>query len=154
MEVENSTKTGHCEIQLPVRSPEFDELVVGFDDEAQNIIDRLTRGSKNLDVVSILGMAGLGKTTLAKKVYRHHSILHYFHARSWCTISQVYNKKSSLLEILNSLESGCDKNMLDLMSTDDLANVLRKSLKGKKYLIILDDVWDIEVEQFEKFIPK
>ncbi|CAI9102333.1 OLC1v1000586C2 [Oldenlandia corymbosa var. corymbosa] len=126
------------------KMPELNEAVVGLGDEAQKMIDRLTRGTKQLNIVSIVGMPGLGKTTLAKKVYRDPSIINYFHVRSWCTISQVHDKKSSLLEILSGLNDGFADNESD-KSEDDLANAIRKHLKGKSYLIILDDIWDIEV---------
>ncbi|CAI9112164.1 OLC1v1012557C1 [Oldenlandia corymbosa var. corymbosa] len=127
-----------------VRIPGYVELVVGLDDEAEIIIKRLTRGTKHLDVVSIVGMPGLGKTTLAKKMYHHSRISHHFDVRSWCTVSQVHNKKNLLVEIL----SGLDKDLADgysKMSEDDLADRLYKRLKGLKYLIVLDDVWDAQV---------
>ncbi|CAI9106721.1 OLC1v1005940C1 [Oldenlandia corymbosa var. corymbosa] len=132
--------------QKPLASKilEFDELVVGLDDESQEIIGRLTRGTKSLDVVSIVGMAGIGKTTLAKKVYCDPSVTNYFHVCLWCTVSQIWNKSSLLFNIINRLgEKSLDE--LSKMSEDDLANTLRRCLKRKRYLIILDDVWDAEV---------
>ncbi|KAM3327542.1 hypothetical protein P3S68_033922 [Capsicum galapagoense] len=56
-------------VRQVVETTQLDEVVVGFDEEADLLIDRLTRGPKYLDIVSIVGMPGLGKTTLAKKVY-------------------------------------------------------------------------------------
>ncbi|CAI9111756.1 OLC1v1012068C2 [Oldenlandia corymbosa var. corymbosa] len=123
---------------------EINEPMVGLDDEIQIIIDRLTRGTKQLDIVSVVGMAGLGKTTLAKNVYHHGAITAHFNIRSWCTVSQVYSKRSLLIEILSGTgysSIGEDSKMRE----DDLALLLYQSLKGKNYLVVLDDVWDAEV---------
>ncbi|CAI9106717.1 OLC1v1005936C2 [Oldenlandia corymbosa var. corymbosa] len=124
--------------------PDFDEDIVGLDDESEKIVWRLKRGTKNLDIVPIVGMAGLGKTTLAKKVYRDPSITFHFQAHLWCTVSQVWNRKSLLIAILNSLGQKSVEE-LSRTSEDDLGDALRKYLKGKIYLVILDDVWDTEV---------
>ncbi|CAI9102336.1 OLC1v1000593C1 [Oldenlandia corymbosa var. corymbosa] len=133
----------HTKIPQAVNIPGFDEPKVELHDEVQKIIDRLTRGTKQLDVVSIVGMAGLGKTTLAKKVYRNPAIVYYFHDFVWCTISQVYDKKRLLLEVLMGLDNDfADKH--SYMSEDDLADAIRRRLKRKRYLVILDDIWDIE----------
>ena len=71
----------------------------------ESIIDRLMRGSSQLDVVAIVGMPGLGKTTLASKVYSDRSIKFHFHIRAWCTISQAYSKHNLLLQILCVIDS-------------------------------------------------
>ncbi|CAI9102331.1 OLC1v1000583C3 [Oldenlandia corymbosa var. corymbosa] len=138
----NSARIHKC-FPSTSKMPELNEAVVGLDDEARKIIDRLTRGTKQLDIVSIVGMPGLGKTTLAKKVYRHPSIVHYFCVRVWCTVSQEYDKRSLLLEILSGLNGGFADSQSN-KSDDDLADAIRKQLKGKSYLVILDDIWDIE----------
>ncbi|CDP10346.1 unnamed protein product [Coffea canephora] len=78
------------------------EVMVGLDDEAAKVIERLRWGSEQVEIVPIVGMAGLGKTTLAKKVYNDNSIIYNFHIRLWCTVSQEYNKKSWLTQILCS----------------------------------------------------
>ncbi|CDP15578.1 unnamed protein product [Coffea canephora] len=57
----------------------FNQEVVGYKDEAEQLICQLTRGSKQLDIVSIVGMPGQGKTTLANEVYRDALITCHFH---------------------------------------------------------------------------
>ncbi|CAI9103870.1 OLC1v1002449C1 [Oldenlandia corymbosa var. corymbosa] len=124
--------------------PLLNEVSVGLKDETQTIIYRLKRGVSNkLDIVSIVGMPGIGKTNMAMKVYGDSSISYHFHVRSWSRVSQVFNKKSVLLEILSCLP---EKHVHHSeKSEDDLALDLYRSLKGKRYLIILDDVWDVAV---------
>ncbi|CAI9111724.1 OLC1v1012015C1 [Oldenlandia corymbosa var. corymbosa] len=124
--------------------PDSNDRVVGLDDEARIIIDRLTRGTKQLDVVSIVGMAGLGKTSLAKKVYHHSHISHHFQVRSWVTVSQEYNTKGLFIGILSGLYQDSTEEYIN-MREDDLAERLRRRLKGYRYLIILDDIWDTQV---------
>ncbi|XP_027124760.1 putative late blight resistance protein homolog R1A-3 [Coffea arabica] len=120
----------------------IDEAVIGFDDEAETIINRLTRGSEQLEIVSIIGMPGQGKTTLAKKVYNHPSICYHFIQCVWCCVSQEYEYRSALLEMLCNVTE-LSRHDSSEMSNDELANRLRKCLIGRSYLIVMDDIWDI-----------
>ncbi|KAL3515638.1 hypothetical protein ACH5RR_022540 [Cinchona calisaya] len=119
------------------------EILVGLDDEVKTIIHRRTLDSKKLDIVSIVGMAGLGKTTLANKVYNHPSILGHFHVRAWCCVSQVHSKHGLLIQILCSIASESPGRYLK-KNEDDLAEQLYKHLKRNRYVIVLDDMWDID----------
>ncbi|KAM3269349.1 hypothetical protein P3S67_030231 [Capsicum chacoense] len=87
--------------------PSVDEELVGFDDHAENIIIKLRRGIINVDVISIVGMAGIGKTALARKIYNSRSIIDHFDVRAWCSVGQIYNVWTLSLEILK--QTGGDR---------------------------------------------
>nr|XP_027073653.1 putative late blight resistance protein homolog R1A-3 [Coffea arabica] len=123
--------------------PVLNEVLVGLDDEIKTIIHSLTRGSKLLDFVSIVGMAGLGKTILANRVCNDPLILSHFHILARCTVSQVYSMHSLLVQLLCSISSRSPDEYLE-MDESDLAPKLFKLLKRNRYLIFLDDVWEIK----------
>ncbi|XP_055810949.1 putative late blight resistance protein homolog R1A-3 isoform X2 [Solanum dulcamara] len=114
------------------------KIIVGFEEETNWIIRKLTSGPANLDVISITAMPGSGKTTLAYKVYNDKSVSSHFDLRAWCTVEQGYNEKKLLRNIFNQV-SGLDSKVSENI---DVADKLRKQLYGKRYLIVLDDVWD------------
>ncbi|XP_071939667.1 uncharacterized protein [Coffea arabica] len=74
---------------MNIHPPAVHEFMVDLRDQEECIISRLTRGYQHLDVVSIVGMPGLGKTTLARKVYNTRQIMHHFPVRAWCTVSEA-----------------------------------------------------------------
>ncbi|KAL3534511.1 hypothetical protein ACH5RR_002972 [Cinchona calisaya] len=80
-----------------------DNKLVGFKDAEAEMIELLTGGSRQLKIVSIVGMPGLGKTTLSNSLYNHRSISLHFHVRAWCCISQVYEKDSLLFDIFDQI---------------------------------------------------
>ncbi|MCD7446854.1 hypothetical protein HAX54_017916 [Datura stramonium] len=111
--------------------------MVGFDEETEMLTEQLVTGPQELDVISIFGMPGIGKTTLAKKLYDHEAISNRFDIRLWCCSSQSYDKRALLFQLLGHTSDELDDN--------DLAEKLYRSLKGKRYLIVVDDVWSPEV---------
>ncbi|KAF3638048.1 putative late blight resistance protein -like protein R1B-14 isoform 2 [Capsicum annuum] len=119
-------------------NPVNDEEIVGFENESEKIIQYLIRGTNEIDVVPVVGMGGQGKTTIAKKVYNNGSIVRHFDVRAWCIISQSYNRRDLLQEIFSQVTGKEDKGDKE----DILADKLKKSLTGKRYLIVLDDMWD------------
>ncbi|CAI9113403.1 OLC1v1013999C1 [Oldenlandia corymbosa var. corymbosa] len=122
-------------------SLETNNEVVGFVDDAKLIMDRLKRGSKQLKVIAIVGMPGLGKTTLSTKVYNDNSILLHFQVQAWSPISQTLDRKNVLSTLLKQVDpdSKCSE-----LNDQDLVETLWRRLKRKRYLILLDDMWDIE----------
>ncbi|KAM3376506.1 hypothetical protein P3S68_015221 [Capsicum galapagoense] len=114
------------------------KIIVGFKEETNWLIRKLTSGPANLDVISITGMPGSGKTTLAYKVYNDESVCSHFDLRAWCTVDQKYDEKKLLEKLFNQLKGSDLKFSEDI----DVADMLRKQLFGKRYLIVLDDVWD------------
>ncbi|KAH0661334.1 hypothetical protein KY284_026265 [Solanum tuberosum] len=114
------------------------KLIVGFEEETNMIIRKLTSGPADVDVISITGMPDSGKTTLAFKVYNDKSVSSHFDIRVWCTVGHEYDEKKLLHKILNQV-TGPD---LKFSEDTDVADMLRRQLFGKRYLIVLDDVWD------------
>ncbi|PHT28229.1 hypothetical protein CQW23_32166 [Capsicum baccatum] len=116
------------------------KITVGFEEETHWMISKLTSGLKDLDVISITGMPGSGKTTLAYKVYNDESISRRFDIRAWCTVGQEYDKKKLLEKVYNQITGSDSK----LSENIDVADELRRHLIGKRYLILLDDLWDTD----------
>ncbi|XP_071939286.1 putative late blight resistance protein homolog R1B-17 [Coffea arabica] len=122
-------------------TPVIDEIVVDLSNRENEILNQLTRGSSRLDIVFIAGMPGLGKTTLARKVYSSLKVMRHFHLRAWCSVSQEYDKRRLLLEILTGIHGLTEE--IRQMRDEDLEDKLRKLLLKNKYLVVMDDVWGI-----------
>ncbi|CAI9108981.1 OLC1v1008704C1 [Oldenlandia corymbosa var. corymbosa] len=122
----------------------LEEVMVDLEDESTGIIDMLTRGTKQLHFVSIVGMPGLGKTTMAQKVYKDPSIKYHFTKRAWCCVSQVYSCRELYFDILSEVAEVNARKHYSKCTDDDLAQELWRKLKHQRYLIVLDDIWNIE----------
>nr|XP_043609801.1 putative late blight resistance protein homolog R1B-16 [Erigeron canadensis] len=132
-----------CNMKYISNIEQGEEVVVGFDEEVETLLDQLTgnTSTKQLLVISIAGMAGLGKTTLARKLYNDPLVEYIFDIRAWTCVSQVYLVKDLLLGILSTFIHDITDEVYNMYDTQ-LGEKLYRLLKGRKYLVVLDDIWD------------
>ncbi|CAB4314790.1 unnamed protein product [Prunus armeniaca] len=103
-----------------------------------------TQENETLPVMAIVGMAGLGKTTLAKSVYHEDEIGRRFTEKIWICVSIPFEVKSILSKILEHLKPEKAR----MQDKDAIIKILQEDLKGKRYLLVLDDVWNEDSEKW------
>lgn len=119
--------------------------IIGRESEKKAIVYLLMQssgdrnGSRNVSVIPIVGIGGLGKTALAKLVYNDERVVSHFQLRMWVYISVNFDAIRMIKEILSS--SNCIE-VSDNLSLDQLLRKLRDALKDKRFLLVLDDVWN------------
>ncbi|KAK6153293.1 hypothetical protein DH2020_012932 [Rehmannia glutinosa] len=93
-------------------------------------------------------MAGVGKTTVAEEFFEYSSILNWFDHRAWVTVGPKYQLIDIMQNILDRVNPYNNGKML--IKGDELALCLRRILKDKRCLIVLDDVWNKEITFYVK----
>ncbi|GLT64772.1 hypothetical protein SLA2020_372430 [Shorea laevis] len=121
--------------------------VVGREDDVSKIVQLLIDPTNELPlcVLSIVGMAGLGKTTLAQSVRSNDQIQNHFGKIMWVCVSENFDVERILAEMLESLtkKSGAMRNK------DTVVQEIRSAIGENNYLLILDDVWNKESQKWE-----
>ncbi|KAE8653386.1 putative disease resistance protein RGA4 [Cucumis sativus] len=119
--------------------------VIGRDDDKKCIVhfllDTNIIAKENIVVVAIIGMGGLGKTALAQSIYGHMKENKHFELTMWVCISEEFDVKVIVEKIIESLTKKRPEPNLTL---DTLQSMLREKIDGKKYLLVMDDVWNDE----------
>ena len=124
--------------------------VVGFDSPRDTLERWLKEGREKLTVVSVVGMGGSGKTTLAKKVF--DKVQTHFTRHVWITVSQSYTIEGLLLKFLEA-EKGKDpsQSVYSTMDKASLIHEVRNHLSCNSYVVVFDDVWNENFWEEMKF---
>ncbi|CAL5331057.1 unnamed protein product [Camellia sinensis] len=129
--------------QRPDSTSLFDEpRIYGREYDQRKIIELLVRGDEsshnNIGVIPIVGMGGIGKTTLAQMVYNDETVQKHFDLKAWVCVSDEFNIMRITKAILESVTS----QTFSFNNLDQVQVQLKQALAGKKFLIVLDDVWN------------
>jgi len=124
------------------------EAVIGREDDKKAVIDCLMdyNFEENVSILPIVGIGGLGKTTLAQLIFNDEQIEKHFEVKMWVCVSDSFHVKNIVEKILESATN--TKQPIVEMNT--LVNYLGKEINGKKYLLVLDDVWNEDQEKWSR----
>ncbi|PHT35114.1 hypothetical protein CQW23_26914 [Capsicum baccatum] len=141
--------SGTRETRTPSTSLVDESDVFGRKNEIEVLIDHLTSNEaseKNLTVVPIVGMGGMGKTTLSKAVYNDEKVKGHFRLKAWICVSETYDAfriSKGLLQEIGSLDSKEDNNL------NQMQVKLKEILNGKRFLIVMDNVWNENYNEWD-----
>ncbi|XP_019197945.1 PREDICTED: putative late blight resistance protein homolog R1B-23 [Ipomoea nil] len=133
----------------------WSSIMVGRHDEVNMISELLVQDSwKERRVVPIVGMGGIGKTKLAQTLYQHPTVSSHFDVVAWTTVSAQPVMRQMLLQLLSTMQISQEKEIIN-KSNEELADRLRRCLMGRRYFIVVDDLWSTDFwDEIQRCFPE
>ncbi|KAF2320664.1 hypothetical protein GH714_029879 [Hevea brasiliensis] len=122
--------------------------MIGREKDKEKMIESLLNPASsqgNVSVNAIVGIGGLGKTALAQLVYNDEKVKNYFEKKMWVCVSEEFEVKLLVKKILGS---ATNSEVLNL-ELQELHIRLKENLKGKRYLLVLDDAWNEDQKKWD-----
>ncbi|KAK1297650.1 putative disease resistance protein RGA3 [Acorus calamus] len=112
--------------------------IVGINEDTENLVALLLEGrSERTPVFAIVGMGGIGKTTLAQNVFNNEDIKSHFEIKIWACVSRDFSEIDLLKQIIRSAGGSHG----DAQTRAELDPIVRCMVQQKRFFLVLDDVW-------------
>ncbi|XP_050283734.1 putative disease resistance protein RGA4 [Quercus robur] len=139
------------QVTNPIRETDYfvrAETVIGREFDKKVILERLLDSNieENVSVYSIVGIGGLGKTTLAQLVFNDEEIKKEFEREFWVCVSDDFDVNIIVKKILEYAKG----KKLENLERNASINDLQKEIDGKRFLLVLDDVWNDDIEKWDR----
>ncbi|KAJ9550542.1 hypothetical protein OSB04_014587 [Centaurea solstitialis] len=125
------------------------KVIIGREGDKQALLGMLLGKeqptNENFSTISIVGMGGIGKTTLARALFDDYKVMDHFDIMAWVCVSDPFDVYSISKTIFQSI----DGRNIDFADLFLLQVALRDKLSGKRFLFVLDDVWSEDVRKWE-----
>ncbi|AES69818.1 LRR and NB-ARC domain disease resistance protein [Medicago truncatula] len=146
------TVSGRVSLRTPSSSMVNESVMVGRKDDKERLISMLISDSgttnSSIGVVAILGMGGVGKTTLAQLLYNDKEVQDHFDLKVWVCVSEDFDILRVTKTIHESVTSrGGENNNLDFLRVE-----LNQNLRDKRFLLVLDDLWNDSYNDWDELV--
>ncbi|XP_044499366.1 putative disease resistance RPP13-like protein 1 [Mangifera indica] len=106
---------------------------------------KMVKSGANFQLIAVVGVGGIGKTTIAREVYNHKELEDIkFDKKAWVCVSTTIDVLTISKKLLQQFSSCVPDNL------NDVQVQLKEAVSGKKLLIVLDDIWKVEYIEWEK----
>ncbi|KAB2607140.1 disease resistance protein RGA4 [Pyrus ussuriensis x Pyrus communis] len=121
--------------------------IYGREKEKDSLIRKLVSDTseegRGLLIIPIVGMGGMGKTTLAQLAYNDAKVKAHFEKRVWVCVSEPFDE----IKIAKAISDDTSSSLKEL---DHVLEYMSRSIKGVKFLLVLDDVWTEDRKKWDQ----
>ncbi|XP_062013177.1 putative disease resistance protein RGA4 [Rosa rugosa] len=148
---QSSTRRNDEQLNQPLETSSFVDIstIFGREEAKANLLSKLlsdgSEAGKRVLVIPIVGMGGMGKTTLAQLAYNNEDVKTYFEKRIWVCVSDPFD----VVKIAKAIISGTGNGAPNSTVLEEVLQCMSRSLEGQKYLVVLDDVWIEDLGKWE-----